>query len=263
MSEVSKVIFEGVELDEIQKEPFFRKYGFSLIHGSSIKFEESTFINFRFRKKPTDTPIVIHDKINKLSVDKFGIPVRSLLFSYHEETAVTSGNTWGYSYFVIPKGNNYRMFASPSVMDLTSDYELIYSYGVNPTESDLLKLDDMLTDSLPDQSVFNDFTAEISEYGLRNDLSNLRDIDIIDELYDDALNDAIESPYIDEEKIEEFKLLYSENRDKVHNIVEDFLESLMDVMITEYVEGVEEIDTIIRDAEIMVYAPDGFYLVPK
>ena len=79
----------------------------------------SIFIK-RIRKdrKPLDTPEEIHNKLDNAFQREFGVKARSgAMF-----TKITSDvGYYGDPYFVIPKGNNYKIIASDEVADLFLD----------------------------------------------------------------------------------------------------------------------------------------------
>lgn len=79
----------------------------------SFSNKSNTIIPFRFRTKPSDTPILIHNIVNKYANDKFNIPIRNLFFTYTDKKHKDAKR-------VIPLGDNVKYFYHPDVEDMTS-----------------------------------------------------------------------------------------------------------------------------------------------
>jgi len=114
-------------------------------------YNEDRMLKFKLREKPTDTPLLIHEVVNKLSIKKFKLPIRSLFFAYAKKM---SNNAMR----VIPLGDKVQYFYHPDIEDFTAwfyfdampmvdeailDYVERYSLDV-----DISLLETLLTDSI-------------------------------------------------------------------------------------------------------------------
>lgn len=67
---------------------------------------------------PTDTNIEIHKYVNMLSSEKFGVPIRNLIFA---DKNIKTASEYGNPYVLFPLGD-YRLFYSENVKDFTAHY---------------------------------------------------------------------------------------------------------------------------------------------
>ena len=79
--QISNILNESITMDEVNSQPFIEDFeGLELYHATPKKFDEIQKFNFRFREKPQTSVVEIHDAINRISQEKFGLPIRNLLF---------------------------------------------------------------------------------------------------------------------------------------------------------------------------------------
>lgn len=74
-------------------------------------------LSFRFRDKSRNSIVFVHNIVNEMTNDKFGLPLRSLFFCTPDPDHAA---TYGKLFEVTPIGD-WRAFASQEVMDMTLD----------------------------------------------------------------------------------------------------------------------------------------------
>lgn len=210
---------------EIYSQPSYSK-SIKLYHRSHDSSDR--LLNFKFRNKPTDTAILVHNVVNELCVKRFGIPVRSLFFTYMDVERT------GSKLRAIPLGDNVRYFYNPKVRDMTVDF-------VEAT------LTDDLIDFFFDVSVEFEINADPhvlydSYYKAINKTQSIHDAIVM-------LEGDI-SPYFEDDRGREFTEV----------VLGKFVK-----LIRGYVNGLIEVTNIEKlpegtDAEIMIYAPEDIYL---
>jgi len=67
---------------------------------------------------PLNTNVEIHKYVNMLSTEKFGVPIRNLIFA---DKKITTAAEYGNPYVLFPLGD-YRLFYSENVKDFTEHY---------------------------------------------------------------------------------------------------------------------------------------------
>ncbi|ASV44414.1 hypothetical protein PBI_SCTP2_399 [Salicola phage SCTP-2] len=88
-------------------------YDFALFRGIDGEVDTNTIHNFKFRSKPTDSSILIHDIVNELSEEQLGLEIRNLMFG---TTDATVADGYGTVRNVFPIGN-YELYYHPDVGD--------------------------------------------------------------------------------------------------------------------------------------------------
>ena len=96
-----------------------------LIHGT-YKMEPRKIINISQREKPVDTSKIIHDLVNKESIEKFGVPIRNLLFA--SQSAEVSEN-YGSTITLVPLDDDYQFYYSDIVSDMYTSSNGIFSFS--------------------------------------------------------------------------------------------------------------------------------------
>lgn len=181
-------------------------------------------LKFKFRDKPTDTPVFFHNLINLFSEKKFGIPVRNLFFTYAHALSRKALR-------VIPLGNNVRVFYHPTVGDLTA---LIVQDLIPQLEELVLDIIDQYDLNLDAEktaeNIYVIFETEASLSKIKN---------LISEQFSEVSDDP------------------SKLSDRILKFVIDYIK----VYVADIVE-VRDIEDIPPDieSEIMIYAPDDIYL---
>lgn len=190
-------------------------------------YNEDRLLKFKIRDKPTDTPLLIHEVVNKLSVKKFKLPIRSLFFTY---TKKMSNNAMR----VIPLGNNVQYFYHPDIEDFTSWFYF---------------------DAMPmvDEAILD----YVERYDLEADISQL----------ETALTDAIAGDHGLKATHDMLITNYSELLGAEHgtNLTKNVLAKMVGIL-TDYINDVvytTDISDIPEntDSEVMVYAPNDLYLL--
>lgn len=210
---IKDVLNESNDIEKIFNEPYF-KYNnpyFILKHSTTAHFEDIDTLKLRKRKFPSESIFCVHNYINELSKEKFGVDVRSdSLFTYpcnvKEKFTYTPKTR-----IVIPKGD-YKLFLNYSVSDLTTEYGLFAS----------------------------DFTSDL-EVKIRKGISNFLHDYISDT--DDTINPANIQKYINiiNTKVFEFfeSLEFEENISNFDTFkkVKDYILRLIKDEIKEYIEN--------------------------
>lgn len=265
------MLCESVSLDTVMNEPYFKHFSDVLLYrGVRSSYDEITEMPFKLRTKPLDSAKFIHDAINDESESRFGLPIRNLMFSYTEEEQAQG---YGKVVVIVPKGDNFKLFYNYEIEDLTAQY--------------MLKPDSvyerMWDDALQDYSNM-DFSNEIA--GDNWELEEVIELAIEDvqfeteqllkELYShltktlpSKLQLVADKHDIDRERLEQLHTII-ENDDIPEQVTarfKDMMVYFVERIVTEYLDGVEEVDDqddmdLSTRPEIMIYAPDGFYVVP-
>lgn len=262
------LLTETVSYDEIRSQPFFNKFDkFRLYHGMRHELDEPTIIPFRFRKKPVDTPEIIHNSINKVSEETFGVPIRNLKFLYPSSIQTRA---YGKPYMVIPKGH-FKLYTNPTVYDMTVDYDL----------------DDIRSDMYYDafEILFDRIKESVQEFLLElydeEDESELQmivlTIDKLEPIGRNYTNDIVRyssnnpaTSFREYIRTSAYKLLDDDVADYIDSILDQMINSVLNMWFkrfaTEYVNGVIEVKSdsdANRPSEFMLYAPDGMYIIPE
>lgn len=92
-----------------------------LFHGSDsieLKGNAIVMLNSKERTSSQDTFPFVHQYLNKISEEKFGVKIRNLLFAYNSSVSTFQ---YGDTLCVFPIGD-YQLFYSTSVVDFTISY---------------------------------------------------------------------------------------------------------------------------------------------
>lgn len=246
--QISNILNESITMDEVNSQPFIEDFeGLELYHATPKKFDEIQKFNFRFREKPQTSVVEIHDAINRISQEKFGLPIRNLLFCFPQPSTM-----YGYPYKIVPIGN-FRMFYHPGIHDMTVDLGFDeHSTFTYDNGEYIKKLSTMIpspyTEELGQKIFDEEMLFDFDEEHLR---------EMIDELGDE---------YEDGENFNDFSKTIYDNKEKLFKLQQSAIVDVMEHYASEYVSGLVEISPYnydeIDNEEIMVYAPNGFYVVP-
>lgn len=190
--------------------------------------KESRLLKFKFREKPRDTDVVVHNIVNSLSEKKFGIPVRNLFFAYASWVAKGAGQMRA-----VPLGDNVRYFFNPDIADMTEWFEeQILDNKLEVVVKDLVGNDAVAVDeNAIIKSIRDAFRSNNTIKQLIEDMAN-------------RLHGYVEKPV-------EFTKI----------VLKFIIEKLKD-----YVNNIQEVDSVNKlplptNAEVMIYAPDDIYLI--
>lgn len=277
------LLYESITIDELRNNESYFDYFPStyLYHGTSKSVYRNNiqFLNFRMREKSKDSIYFMHHAINKFSEKKFNLPIRNLLFVTQNSTIA---DDYGNTVIIVPKGKNYRLFANQHYTDITDElnlepspfistnirkvlwriarsphyfknWNMVYDFMDNKVElrdtvmqffyDEDSTIKSRIYDKTYDQdTTLEDFAAEITKYigeiAISNNLSSAK-ADLYYPIYEYA--------------------------DDLYPIILDALNKEVDAIAKNYVDGVEEINSEAQleneHTEIMLYAPDGFYMV--
>lgn len=247
-----KLLVESIDMDTVMSQPYFEHFKkLRVYHSTPNKFTEVTKVDFRFRTKPTDTIREFHDMVNNISTEKFGLPIRNLLFTYPHIS-----NSYGYPYLIVPIGENFKLYHHPGIDDMTEDLSDENMDII--VELDFQRLNDKfrIKDTRYDE-IHAIFFEKLSE--------NYDDYRIInDHMIPEILTDMADDEYFDEEIMSSYKNYMEGKKDEIVKFTNQLISEGFFEIAKDYVNGVELIDddSDVGGDEIMVYAPDGFYVVP-
>lgn len=219
------------ELMELALSQPFNVDGKELYHTSNIDVDVA-YISFKFRGKPRDTPLLFHNIVNQLSTKKFQLPVRSLLFTHKKDAMKPYGKNL---FKVVPVGNTFRLFAYSGEDDFT---DTIHGNMTDDSflERNLTKWFDGDIDLL-----YYTFEVIYDAYSTASDLKSLKSI----------ITDSLSS---------------GKHSDNLKPILDSIIRATVkhvNAICKNYVNSVEEITDLkrIHKEEVMIYAPDGFYII--
>lgn len=95
-----------------------------LIHGT-YKIEPRQIVTINKREKPVDTAKIIHDLVNELSMEKYGVEVRNLLFASQSPEV---SERYGATRTLIPLDDDYKFYYSDIVADMYTSANGIFSF---------------------------------------------------------------------------------------------------------------------------------------
>ena len=132
-------------------------------------------------RKPVDVQQKTHDKINKRTIKKFGIPLRNGLFFYTYDTAFSDGHVYGAQYVILPTENSV-IYTNPEVSDMY--IELCDGKGNMPNDKIdeyvdgivVVKDNNQFADNNSEFIGFGDFYCISLQFALENNLFRITDI---------------------------------------------------------------------------------------
>ena len=190
-------------------------------------YKENRLLKFKFRDRPTDTPFMIHEIVNKLSMKTFKLPVRSLFFTY---TKKLSNNAMR----AIPLGNDVQYFYHPEIEDFTAWFMFDVLSVANDGITDYVERYDLDVDIEKLQAIFREVLEDGS--GLKKTYNTL--IRMFSEMM--VLKHATELT----------KVVLAIVVGELKNYVGDIVRT---TDISDIPDNIE--------SEVMVYAPDNIYLI--
>ena len=268
-------LVESVSLNDIKNEPFMQEYpSTKLYKGIKKDFSDITLIPFKLRDRPLDTYGLIHEVVNELSLSKFGFPIRSLSFT---TTSSKVASNYGTVYNIVPKGN-FKLFSNPTISDFAFS-----DFGGSPVSQENNTIRHYAMDIADTVLEFDQFKnlsdKESFQLALNNhnmEYLNLFDVDDWDEIMTmDGLAEFIATVFFT--AFRDDVTYYDNDTDW---LAESIYQNMLAIFKSEtrryiyqlckqYVDGVVELDTsnigyvAEHHTEIMMYAPNGFYLIPN
>lgn len=243
---------ESIGLDTIQQEPYFKQFPNIKLYRGMRGIHEIKSVPFKYREQPRDTNIQIHDAVNAASIEKFGLPIRNLIFTYPEKEHTYN---YGETMIVVPIGD-FKLFCNPNVFDMT------YYFSEFQNE---LEIKALVFRKVIDHLRKSRFSHE---FGIEYNTKNLFD-DMYDEehrLNNNPINNLILQLIVERDSdfpVDDFdfKLRKLVSQYRIHTAatmaskqyVDDVIEITNENQLTDYDD---------RPPEIMVYAPNGFYVIP-
>lgn len=174
---------------------------------------------------------------------------------------------------IIPIGENYKLFANNEIHDLTADMGLGDTFFDNliPDVIDIMSTMDVVNTVIDSQG----YLVDVFENLIDN--TQFHTNEFVNEFHKwlskhigESIDTYAVNHEIDDETVLNWKN-YIKDEDVIGQLTDMFEQYMVNEIehkADEYIEHVEEItedDDIVFDIipEIMVYAPDGFYVVPE
>lgn len=256
------MLVESTDVLTVMKEPYFEKFpNIFLYRGIEKDIREINFIPFRYRTRPLDTNVIIHDKINDMTSKTLGQPVRNLMFTY---PSISEAKVYGHPYIIVPIGDNYELYYNPHVRDFTEDHRV-------GNKAVIIRLFDRVVDSLEPSHVFEQLNLNIPEEQqekILNTLIGFSDHASTDGSHTDELKRYISQGIKDDSMFDSLDDQTTQKViDSMVNAFNDMFYSFIEVIAEEYIKDIIKLNSEseligTNSPEIMVYAPDGFYVVP-
>lgn len=263
---------DTVLLEQVKSQPYLKQHGhIELFRGISRSLDEITKLEFKFRTQPLDTYRPFHDKVNELSIQSFGIPIRNLLFTYPD---MQQSSSYGTPHRIVPIGNNYELYYASDIVDMTADYVAGNNMDENILEHsiDMLYTMDTINDSINSSALNNSTEKAVNALSIETD-------DLVKGFHQHMKTYTLKFLNDDYDKeSDEYKEAIAEYNsgqwlEKLVHTFKDNIEMALETNANEYIEKVEvvEVDDELDEhdifydgqgVEIMVHAPDGFYVIP-
>lgn len=241
---------------------FYKTYGEDVLFHSSKNRGQEGFVPFKFRASPRDSFMPFHNEANMLAKQKFGLPVRSLMFAMNSKQGAANYNLYGKPYAVYPVSSKFRMFYSKNTTDMTEDLyatstaildKLNHEVGVaitdiyddrgEPADEAIVKMTRKSVEKVM-RNVFNSDDRRNTSNGLELFFDKVL-VDMLSYMKGRRFNDAERERVSD--VIKKFRTKYQNTAfNYVNSIVE--VKSLLDIVRAD-------------DHEIMVYDPEGFFFI--
>lgn len=224
-------------MEESTTAPFEEEFTQPLYHGTELRRGE---YSFKFRDRPKDTFLPIHNTLSAKSKQKFGINIRSLMFSSFDRSMA---ELFGTARILVPLGNDYRLFYSKGVTDMTTDI----GAGLTKMRITINRMIDLrITDDKPTKSLTQAMRQEIDKchQAFNGDL---------DDFFEHLITVAIH--ILDDlgHEYQKERLMVELNRfkDNLHDKIDYYLSNVHEIKSASDLNSVDS-------EEIMVYAPSGF-----
>lgn len=239
----------------IKSQPFLKQFREMRLYHGTDSISEVMLVPFKLRNKPKDTPDYIHNALNAATKEKFGVPVRSLLFTYPDSDGVYQ---YGNTIMIVPNGS-FRLFLVNGIHDLTVDMELD-----NITSKRYERWFNEVVDTLYERG-FDREGIELVLHKLESSYS------YVTRYYSGSIIDAFSSFIIhglDDGLDDEDYGSIPDIEGAVRNTVKEVVEWNLMQLGEEYADSITEVenDGDFKNSnlsEIMVYAPNGFYAIPE
>lgn len=242
-------MLEDISQQDILSQPYFDRFpNIRFYHGTRNATDEIQEVPFKLRTKPKDTNRFLHDAINELSTDQFGIPIRNLLFAYIDKRL---GSIYGNVFVIIPKGD-FKVYFHPDINDMTIDLDMNHKKSVL---NDIIEL--ALTDLENDELVNYLTKDEIDRWFHHVEhFIERKTVHHINAVIDDLLSTA----EIPKDQYDTFDSYLKQK-------VEQYQPIVYMKLAEQYISDVKEIThenelNYNEEPELMIYAPNGFYAIP-
>lgn len=226
---IDDIITESTTLDAYKDSVFYKRYGLKLKHGNSSIGEG--FYDFVPRKESRDSVSYFHNLMNEYAVEKFGLPIRNLLFTSTDEASIAN---YGNVYSVVPN-DGFRMFCNPMITDVTDSLDLFPLSVVYKINGYLKQIN---------------CTVENRD-SVASKIKKLKD-----------LNEFIDTVIVNVTDVND-TVVEGDTKEQCINKIKECL-SYYKALIKRYINNTVEIkldDDIIPRKEIMVYPKNGFWLI--
>lgn len=246
------------------------KHSAFLYHGSQNSYPDGV-VKFQYRGAPKDTVFYSHNMVNRLSEEKFGEPVRQLLFAMNNPLHIRKYAGENEHRVLFPLGQ-YRLFYNPKVKDFTIEMTSastrtdapdhmkaagsMFKAGIDALPEFDFKKKDESAKVFRDKYFFNGYQPvmrEISEMLFEQGI--VLDKEKIREMLRNALGNDVPE--------EDFEYMFN-------NMYRVYVESKknMDTRLERYVDGLKEITGSIMNenvghAEIMVKCDSFIFIDPE
>lgn len=226
---------DDIENTDIDYKDFLLQFPNKRFYHISIDGLKSNKVNkFKFRNKSTNTFILIHNKINELSKQKFGLPIRNLLFCRGVEFVGDSNE-----FEVYPLGDQFRIFANPKINDL--------AMAKNTTRVNVV---DALVHEAAKISKYQKELIKLFKQKLLVQAINTKS----ERSFWKDTKDLIDEFFVDEIRTQILEGMYKVYNDKVINLAKEYVRSTIEI------HNEDEITNDMIDSEYMLYCPDDFYM---
>lgn len=206
------------------------------VYKGTMQSYDNENMEFKFRESSRDTPYFIHELINSITKEKFGLPLRNLIFAASE---YNHADSYGNAHIITPIGK-WRAFVSPEVQDMTIECGFSIHFLGDKLQGMLREDNKRIDDS-------------IMRYVFSVSLKKIRSFD--DAL--DSISDRLKNMLKDQ--TEEFPIEY------IDSLIEKFRLSVLED-VKSYTDSIIEVNSntsksvFDNNPEVMIYAPEGYNL---
>jgi len=190
-------------------------------------YKENRLLKFKFREKPTDTHFMVHEIVNKLSMEKFKLPIRNLFFTYTKRISKNAMR-------VIPLGNAVQYFYHPDIEDFTAWFMFDVLSMANDGIIDYVERYDLDADIEKLQTILRDIIDDGNGLKVTHDSLIRKFSDLMDAKHSTALTKNV------------LAIIVGELKSYIGDIVKT-------TNVSDIPDNIE--------AEIMIYAPDDIYII--
>ena len=215
-----------------------------LFHGTSKTLEIGKSYPFKLRESPRDTDIKIHNLANNMAIEKFGVPIRNLLFSsINPDQSISYGNV----YEIEPVDKSDKVYFNTNVGDFTLEFNIGSYYIISQIQRTGFKVTSwMFEQNLSEQADMRDFFDKILE-GFNNK-------EFIEKYYDDSSGVEFE------EALENAMRVINRNIKMTINEIQNYIDGITAISYSEF-KNKSLIHRSSNFMEVMIHAKSGFKVV--